>query len=109
MPNGQTELQLISRPNCCTVQPTGFRQAADQVRILYRLAGCPFSLVIDKANGYNEMALGIGRVADEGQVRAGGPLGVRWLVGHANECPPLVEPPGRVQALLGGGAAAAVD
>src|SRR3984957_7464629 len=103
-----TDSQKISWPNRYAVQPRGFWQAADQVRILHRLAGRSFAEIVDYAHRDHQVALWIGRIADEREVRAGSPFGLWRLVGHADERPPGVEAPGRVQALARGGAAAAV-
>src|SRR5580692_4208495 len=100
--------QKISWPNRYAVQPGGFWQAADQVRILHRLAGRALAEIVDHAHRDHQVALGIGRIADEREVRASRPFGLRRLVGHADESPPGVEAPGRVEALARGGAAAAV-
>src|SRR5690349_22752662 len=100
---------MVSRPNRYAVQPCGFWEAADQVRILHRLTGRSLAEVVDHAHRDHQVALWIGRIADKREVRAGRPFGLRRLVGHADERPPGVEAPGRVQALARGGAAAAVN
>src|SRR5690349_22179749 len=48
-------------------------------------------------------------LADEGEVGAGGPFGLRRLVGDADEGAGTIEAAGGVEALRGGGAAASVD
>src|SRR5215469_4402381 len=102
-----TDPQKISWPNRYAVQPRGFWQAADQVRILHRLAGRSLPKIVDHAHRDHQVALWIGRIAHECEVRAGSPFGLRRLVAHADERPPGVQTPGRLQALARGGAAAA--
>ena len=91
------------------MQPRGLRQPADQVRVLHRLSGRSLPEIVDHAHCDHQVALRVGRLADEGEVRADGPLGLRRLGDHADERPPGIEATRRVQALLSGGAAAAVD
>src|SRR5215813_11868269 len=81
----------ISRPNRYAVQPCGFWQAADQVSVLHRLTGRSLAEVVDHAHRDHQVALWIGRITDEREVRAGSPFGLRRLVGHADERPPGVE------------------
>src|SRR5690349_21207594 len=100
---------MVSRPNRYAVQPCGFWEAADQVRILHRLTGRSLAEVVDHAHRDHQVTLWIGRITDEREVRASSPFGLRRLVGHADERAPGVEAPGRVQALTRGGAAAAVN
>src|SRR3984957_20493486 len=71
----------ISWPNRCAVQPRGFWQAADQVRILHRLTGRSLAEIVDYAHRDDQVALRIGRIADEREVRAGSPFGLWRLVG----------------------------
>src|SRR6201987_274705 len=104
-----TDSQNISWPNRYAVQPRGFWQAAAQVRILHRLTGRSLAEIVDHAHRDHQVALWIGRIADEREVRAGSPFGLRRFVSHADERPPGVEAPGRVQAFARGGAAAAVN
>src|ERR1700751_1884792 len=100
---------MVSRPNRSAVQPCGFCQAADQVRILHRLTSRSLAEIVDHAHRDHQVALWIGRITDEREVRTGSPFGLRWLIGHADERPPGVEAPGRVQALARGGAAVAIN
>src|SRR6202035_6193930 len=64
-----TDSQKISWPNRYAVQPRGFWQAADQVRILHRLAGRSLAEIVDHAHRDHQVALWIGRIADEREVR----------------------------------------
>src|SRR5580658_270281 len=106
---GNTDPRKISWPNRYAVQARSFWQAADQVRILHRLTGRSLAEIVDHAHRDHQVALWIGRITDEHEVRAGSPFGLRRLVGHADERPPGVEAPGRLQALARGGTAAAVN
>jgi hypothetical protein len=72
------------------VQPRRFWQAADQVRILHRLPGRSLAEIVDHAHRDHQVAVWIGCVTDEREIRAGSPFGLRRLVGHADECPPGV-------------------
>src|ERR1700741_988299 len=104
-----TDSQKISRPNRYAVQPCGFWQATDQVRILHRLTGRSLAEIVDPPHRDHQVALWIGRITDKREVRAGSPFGLRRLVGHTDEGPPGVEAPRRIQTLIRGGAAAAVN
>src|SRR5580658_3300242 len=104
-----TDSRKISWPNRYAVQSRGFWQAADQVRILHRLTGRSLAEIVDHAHRDHQVALWIGCIADEREVRAGSPFGLRRLVSHADERPFGIEAPSRVQALARGGAAATVD
>jgi hypothetical protein len=98
-----------SWPNRHTVQPRGFRQPADQVRVLHRLAGSSLAEIVDRGHRDHQVAPWIGRIADEREVRASSLFGLRRLFGHPDERPSGVKLPGRVHALARGGAAAAVN
>ena len=65
-----TDSRKISRPNRYAVQTCGFWQAADQVRILHRLTGRSLAEIVDHAHRDHQVALWIGRIADEREVRA---------------------------------------
>src|SRR5437660_451774 len=84
----------------------GFGLAGDQVGVLDGLAGCAFAEVVDGTQGDDEVTGGVGGVGDVDEVGAGGPLGVRGLVGDANEGAVGVELSREVETLLGGGVAA---